>query len=1117
MAGKTVCERNRFVPGFLSVALILSLLAAQPAEATWSIVIVDTETREVAVGSATCLVGFDLEHELPMILVGIGGACAQSMVDVGAINRMRIHDFMLAGLSPEEIIAELAQLDPQHQSRQYGIVDTQGRAATFTGSEAGAFADGVVGSIGTLVYAIQGNVLTGAPVVQLAEQAVRDTPGDLPAKLMAGMEAARSMGGDGRCSCEPADPTGCGAPPESFEKSAHVGFMVVARPGDTDGPCSGATGCAAGDYFMNFNVPNQQMDDFDPVWQLQLLFDAWRAEQVGRPDGVHTRVSFDPPLLPADEPGSTMMTLEVLDWRGQPVDGELLAIEIAHEDNSDQITAIPGEPPVHLGGGVFQLALTGNGPEGLDRFRVTIDDGIRPVVLTPSPFLRYTSDCNANGIDDATDIQDLTSPDCNGNGVPDECEIDVDSAAPGGPFWCTENCNPDCNENGIPDACDTDSGASDDCNSNSVPDECEPDCNENGIPDTCDIADGTSIDSDGDGVPNECDMRFVMQTASGANDGTSWADAYTHLQDALNDAAGSLGAIKQIWVAAGVYKPGQVGDARTVTFNLPRGVAVYGGFAGTEDFADQRDPATNVTILSGDLAGNDGPDFANYDENAHNVVTAHVISADTILDGFTIRSGRAELGVTGHTSGGGLNAFLSTLTVRNCVFLANRAHLGGAISTVAGGPSFMNCSFTGNRSDSNGGACLFNDSATQVIGGLFTGNSASGSGGAVLDTGSSVFVNCTLGNNVAGSITGGLRLYSDATVTNSILWGNSDSSGTGFYAQITLTSSDQLSFSCVQGWTESFGGMGNIGADPLYVDPDGDDDTPGTVDDNLRLSGGSPCINKADNYEPLLPSVDLDGNDRLQVCRVDMGAYESPEAPSTFPDCNDNGEDDDCEIFDGVAEDCNFNHVPDSCDLDDGTSQDINENGVPDECDPDCNENGVPDDYDIQTGVSEDCNENEIPDECDIASGTSEDCSGNLIPDECEPDCNENGTADSCDIMDGFSEDCNENEQPDECDVADGTSRDWNENLVPDECECEGLACCDLLPGAAVCLGDANGDGWVAPADVGLIKFFYGATADELLCRYDIDCSGAINPNDVGLTKLYYGECGSTPPCFRNP
>jgi hypothetical protein len=412
---------------------------------------------------------------------------------------------------------------------------------------------------------------------------------------------------------------------------------------------------------------------------------------------------------------------------------------------------------------------------------------------------------------------------------------------------------------------------------------------------------------------------------------------------------------------------------------------------------------------------------------------------------------------------------------------------------------------------------LFNDSATQVIEGLFTGNSASGSGGAVLDTGASVFVNCTLSNNVAGSITGGLRLFGDASVTNSIVWGNSDSSGTGFYAQITLQSSDQLRYSCIQGWTEAFGGIGNIADDPLFIDADGDDDTPGTVDDNLRLSGGSPCINKADNYEPLLPAFDLDGNDRLQVCRVDMGAYESPEAPSTFPDCNENGEDDDCEIFDGVAEDCNFNHVPDSCDLVDGTSQDINENGVPDECDPDCNENGIPDDYDIQTGVSEDCNENEIPDECDIASGTSEDCSGNLIPDECEPDCNENGTADSCDIMDGVSEDCNENDRPDECDVADGTSRDWNDNLVPDECECEGLACCDLLPDAAVCLGDANGDGWVTPADVGLIKFFYGATADELLCRYDIDCSGAVNPNDVGLTKLYYGECGSTPPCFRSP
>jgi hypothetical protein len=134
-------------------------------------------------------------------------------------------------------------------------------------------------------------------------------------------------------------------------------------------------------------------------------------------------------------------------------------------------------------------------------------------------------DCNANGIPDAIDIDDGTSVDCNGNGLPDECEIDENSQAPGGPYYCTEDCDPDCNvngvpdecdiasgfsedcnANGIPDSCDVDSGFSADCNEDGVPDECQTDCNENGVPDDCDIDDGTSEDCNANGVPDECDL-----------------------------------------------------------------------------------------------------------------------------------------------------------------------------------------------------------------------------------------------------------------------------------------------------------------------------------------------------------------------------------------------------------------------------------------------------------------------------------------------------------------------------------------------------------------------------------------------------------------------------------
>ena len=63
-------------------------------------------------------------------------------------------------------------------------------------------------------------------------------------------------------------------------------------------------------------------------------------------------------------------------------------------------------------------------------------------------------DCNSNGIGDGVDLVSGTSPDCNHNIIPDECEIDVGSSAPGGPFFCVGSCAADCNNNGLLDECE---------------------------------------------------------------------------------------------------------------------------------------------------------------------------------------------------------------------------------------------------------------------------------------------------------------------------------------------------------------------------------------------------------------------------------------------------------------------------------------------------------------------------------------------------------------------------------------------------------------------------------------------------------------------------------------
>jgi len=123
-----------------------------------------------------------------------------------------------------------------------------------------------------------------------------------------------------------------------------------------------------------------------------------------------------------------------------------------------------------------------------------------------------------------------------------------------------------------------------------------------------------------------------------------------------------------------------------------------------------------------------------------------------------------------------------------------------------------------------------------------------------------------------------------------------------------------------------------MGLDPLFIDEDGADNTPGTPDDDLRLADGSPCVNRTHPlFVPAHPE-DLDGEPRIQECIVDLGAYESADADSLLPDCNKNGVQDPCDLSAQTSVDCNINLVPDDGDIAGGASLDVDINGIPDEC-----------------------------------------------------------------------------------------------------------------------------------------------------------------------------------------
>lgn len=168
---------------------------------------------------------------------------------------------------------------------------------------------------------------------------------------------------------------------------------------------------------------------------------------------------------------------------------------------------------------------------------------------------------------------------------------------------------------------------------------------------------------------------YVDSGAADCGDGQSWATAYKHLQDALTAARNSGGTITEIWVAAGTYKPDRdcanpsgTGD-RAAKFEFPEETTVLGGFPGQpgqEGNLSVRNPQAHRSTLSGDLAGDDGPDFTNNEENSNSVLRAVHVGSSFVLDGFTISGGNAS-GPSSAFQGGGMMMRSSTGMVVNCI------------------------------------------------------------------------------------------------------------------------------------------------------------------------------------------------------------------------------------------------------------------------------------------------------------------------------------------------------------------------------------------------------------------------------------------------------------------
>jgi predicted outer membrane repeat protein len=380
----------------------------------------------------------------------------------------------------------------------------------------------------------------------------------------------------------------------------------------------------------------------------------------------------------------------------------------------------------------------------------------------------------------------------------------------------------------------------------------------------------------------------------GATTGTcvSWAAA-CELRYALGTVAV---AGDELWVARGVYIPTASTD-QTISFALRSGLALYGGFAGSETSRDQRNWAVNVTVLSGDIDHNDLTDANDVvtdtqnikGTNAYRVVTSSSgITETAVLDGFTLTGGNAK--GTSYDRGGGMFNYGGSPTLINITFSGNLATTyGGGMFNYGGSPTLTNVTFSGNSASTGGGGMaslddshptltnvtfrdnfaisgggMYNDSVLNLVltNVTFSGNSAVNGGGMYTGNSSSpTLTNVTFSDNSAVAFGGGIYNSTCNPIVRNTLFVKGASAnncaGDAFAAGSTTNLADDTS--CGSSTTQSaninLGLLGNYGGSTQTI----------------PLLPGSAAIDAGNNA--YCPATDQRGVGRGGRC--DIGAFEA--------------------------------------------------------------------------------------------------------------------------------------------------------------------------------------------------------------------------------------------------
>jgi len=267
---------------------------------------------------------------------------------------------------------------------------------------------------------------------------------------------------------------------------------------------------------------------------------------------------------------------------------------------------------------------------------------------------------------------------------------------------------------------------------------------------------------------------FVNHNATGNNDGTSWANAYSNLQDAFDNATAS----DQLWVAEGIYLPSNHTSPDSNWYQINSDIQIFGGFLGSETMLSQRVPEINLTILSGDINGDDvDDDFENFrSDNARHVLW---IKAGQIeLDGVIISNGQTRVdGIPAGTTdispwtGGGMLVETATAIIRNCIFQQCNGNRGSALlafsNTTGDNEILISHSLFRNNNSLEGTVRFSGMNSPVVENSFFTNNKASNFGGGITMGNTNALVEgCTFSGNEVAEVTfgagGGIFIFQNA-------------------------------------------------------------------------------------------------------------------------------------------------------------------------------------------------------------------------------------------------------------------------------------------------------------------------------------------------------------------